>query len=160
MNIDLASKGFILNPDGSYSKSKKALGTGGVEANRVTASPKAVVATLGTRLISQKPKNPEDKLTKTEQEFLNRLRLGIYGEMDWIGIQSVTLKLGDDCRYTPDFPTMQNGKILFWEVKGKHVWEDSIIKIKTAASQFPFWTFYLCQRNPDGSWQDKIVNQG
>jgi hypothetical protein len=84
------------------------------------------------------PKTREERLNKTEREFLLRLRGGVYGAFSWIGIQSITLELANNCRYTPDFVTlMPGGDVRFWEVKGAHIWEDGWIKLKMAARLFP-----------------------
>jgi hypothetical protein len=105
-----------------------------------------------------RPVSLEDRLTKTEREFLLRLRAGVYGKVDWIGIQCLTLKLADDCRYTPDCVTCQAGQIRLWEIKGAHIWEDSMVKLKVAARTFPFFTFVRAQKK-DGTWTEKIIDQ-
>lgn len=66
--------------------------------------------------------------------------------------EKVTLKLADDCRYTPDFCVIENdGGITLEETKG-HWREDAKIKIKVAAEQFPEFTFKALQRAKDGGW--------
>lgn len=76
-------------------------------------------------------------LNKTEAAFLVKLRADKWA---WVGVQAITLKLGDDCRYTPDFFTISEGHIVAWEVKG--FWrDDARVKIKTAARAFPFIQF-------------------
>ena len=68
----------------------------------------------------------------------------------WIGIQSVTLKIGDNCRYTPDFPAIKAGTLTFFEVKG--FWrDDARVKIKVAARTFP-WARFVAVRRKKGSW--------
>lgn len=51
--------------------------------------------------------------------------------------EAYTLKLGKDCRYTPDFAViLKDGELEFHEVKG--FWrEDAKAKLRTAARQFP-----------------------
>ncbi len=55
--------------------------------------------------------------------------------------EKVTLKLADDCRYTPDFCVVENdGGITMEETKG--YWrDDAKVKIRVAATQFPEFTF-------------------
>jgi hypothetical protein len=101
------------------------------------------------------PKSPEDALNKTEKRFLAILKARGHKR---IGIQSLTLKLAFDCRYTPDFWTEQDGKITFWEIKGGFEREDAAIKIKMAAAQFPFFTFVKAVEI-DRSWTESTVNQ-
>lgn len=75
-----------------------------------------------------------EKLNKTEREFLHWLEAQDYS---MISVQSVTLKLGDDCRYTPDFMTITPlGSIGFWEVKGGFFRDDAKVKIKVAARMY------------------------
>ena len=104
------------------------------------------------------PQTPEDRLNKTEREFLSRLRNDVYGHMQHIGIQSLTLQLGFDCRYTPDFWTrMQGGDFRLWEVKG-FMRDDARVKLHAAARMFPFWTFVLVQK-VKGEWHERIIEQ-
>lgn len=52
--------------------------------------------------------------------------------------ESMTFKLADGCRYTPDFVVlMADGMIEVHEVKG-HWEDDALVKIKVAAELFPF----------------------
>src|ERR1051326_3404515 len=68
----------------------------------------------------------EAKLNKTERAYLSILRTERYS---WIGIQCLTLKLADDCRYTPDLITIHTGLVQAREVKG--FWrDDAKVKIK------------------------------
>ncbi len=55
--------------------------------------------------------------------------------------EKLTLKLADDCRYTPDFMVVENdGGITLEEVKG-HWRDDARVKVRVAATQFPEFTF-------------------
>jgi hypothetical protein len=58
---------------------------------------------------------------------------------------SITLRLAGRTRYTPDFPIIENGKLVFWEIKG---WmrDDAAVKIKVAADKYPMFTFILATR--------------
>ena len=65
--------------------------------------------------------------------------------------EAITLKLADDCRYTPDFHFWAlDGVLEFHETKG-HWREDARIKIKMAAELFPNCRFVACQRIK-GQW--------
>lgn len=69
---------------------------------------------------------------------------------DW-WFERVTLKLGDDCRYTPDFAIIENdGTLRFEETKG-HWRDDAKVKIRVAAQQFP--TRFTALRIVKGDWQ-------
>ncbi len=66
--------------------------------------------------------------------------------------EAVTLKLADDCRYTPDFFIVQpSGAVLFEEVKG--FWrDDAKVKLRVAAKLFPEFTFNAITAAKDGGW--------
>jgi hypothetical protein len=55
--------------------------------------------------------------------------------------EAVTLKLGDDCRYTPDFMVIAEDDVIeFREVKGRWM-DDAKVKIRVAAEKFPMFRF-------------------
>ena len=102
-----------------------------------------------------KPSSDEDKLNKTEKAWLCQLRL-LYPAYH-IGIQSITLKLGDDCRYTPDFWTIDaNGQLFFWETKG-FFRDDAKVKIKVAARLFR-WARFVVVTRAKGVWTETPVS--
>lgn len=86
----------------------------------------------------------ESKLNKLETEYLSWLRA--QGD-DWVGVQCITLKLAHDCRLTPDFWAFDRNGLRAIDVKGPHVWEDSIIKARVAARMFPWISFVLAKRS-------------
>ena len=62
----------------------------------------------------------------------------IAGEIFAYAFESITLKLAEGCRYTPDFLVINREmECEFHEVKGFWV-DDARVKIKVAASKFPF----------------------
>jgi hypothetical protein len=118
------------------------------------ASP-AFIAANATRLPECVPHPPswrfemkqsgdESKLNKLETEYLGWLRT--QGD-DWIGVMAITLKLAHDCRLTPDFWAFDKSGLRAIDVKGPHVWEDSLIKYRVAARMFPFIRFVLATKN-------------
>lgn len=100
------------------------------------------------------PSTDEGKLNKTERSRLSFLRATpLIGE---IGIQSITLKLGDDCRFTPDFWYVSyGGRFFFEDVKGFQR-DDALVKIKVAARQFSWATFLIVKKNGSG-WDAKEI---
>ena len=64
--------------------------------------------------------------------------------------EAYTLKLGKDCRYTPDFAVFLNdGEIEFHEVKG--FWrDDAKAKLRIAARQFPHR--FRCVKKSKSGW--------
>jgi len=103
------------------------------------------------RRLGLQPSTDEQKLNQTEKRYLAWLRA--QGDL-WIGIQCFTLKLGHDCRYTPDFWALDELGLRAIDTKGKHVWEDSIIKLRIAARLFPFFRF-LKASEANGLWKHK-----
>jgi hypothetical protein len=86
-----------------------------------------------------KPTTDEDKLNKLERRWLAHMRAL---NMQEIGIQSLTLKIGDDCRYTPDFTAITDGHLVAYETKG-FMRDDAQVKIKVAARKFRWIEFVL-----------------
>lgn len=87
------------------------------------------------------------KLNKTERAFYKYLKSI---NPPWIGVQCMTLKLGDDCRYTPDFFVLNHaGKLIAHEVKG--FWrDDAKVKIKVAARMFLWIEFWVAVKKGSG----------
>lgn len=92
------------------------------------------------------PSSDATKLNKTEQAYHEWLKRQDY---QWVGVQCITLKLGDDCRYTPDFFCLdRHGELIAKEVKG--FWrDDAKVKIKVAARMFPFIRFSVVMKTKD-----------
>jgi hypothetical protein len=89
------------------------------------------------------------RMNGTEAEYA-RLFLG---NRVW-GFEAITLRLADDCRYTPDFWVLGDDDVLeFHETKG-HWREDARVKIRSAAEQFPWFRFRAFRKLPKGGgWQ-------
>lgn len=71
------------------------------------------------------------------------------------GFEELTFRLGDDCRYTPDFWVMADDDVIeLHEVKGR--WMDGAKeKIRTAAERYPQFrwvAFRKLPRNQGGGW--------
>lgn len=104
------------------------------------------------------------RLRQRTKPLLNRLETAFLARLEHhyqhgakILSQSITLKIGNGVRYTPDFVVVTQRKdfgigIEVWEVKGKHAWEDSLIKLKVAAALFPWITFNLASGHA-GTWR-------
>lgn len=153
MNNQIAQKAI-----GSASESVKRRNPalfGGVKADTLPATAETLSETGRTPETACRQTTDEAKLNKTERAFLEYLR----GPMSpcqgqWIGVQSITLKLAHDCRYTPDFMTV-GFAYTFWEVKG---WwrDDARVKIKVAARLFPWATFIAVKKTKSG-WEKEII---
>lgn len=79
------------------------------------------------------------QMNKLETDYAGYLREAqIGGEIDWYAYEGIKLRLADATFYTPDFFVMNRaGELECHEVKG--YWEDDArVKIKVAATLFPF----------------------
>jgi len=79
------------------------------------------------------------EMNKTEVAYKYHLEaLKSVGDIEWYVFESVTVKLANNTRYTPDFCVMRKGgQLEMHEVKG--FWrDDARVKIKVAADKFPF----------------------
>lgn len=153
----LREKGFVY-VNGQWFKQPEAV-KGMTEAQKQTLV-RDVPAALAVREERVGISSDEAALNKTEKRWLEILRSRGFA---FVGIHTHTLKLAHDCRYTPDFFTVDSANysnadygMVFWEVKGKHIWEDSLIKIRTAARIFPFYRFVLAQWK-DNQWTEKVI---
>jgi hypothetical protein len=116
---------------------------------QAAAEPQAGVEPVGSPQchFEPRPSTDEQRLNKTEKAFLRHLRRL---NPPYLGIQNITLKLGDDCRYTPDLNHInENGRLVFIEIKG---WmrDDALVKLKVAARTFPLFDFVLVRKTGTG----------
>lgn len=90
-------------------------------------------------------------LNKTEQAFKDYLCAARLNPLT----QAITLKLGNGVRYTPDFVTVEEMSfppICAYEVKG-FMRDDAAVKLKVAASAYPWIKFFLaCRNKQSGGW--------
>lgn len=86
-------------------------------------------------------------MNKTEAEYATILEARLrVNQIESYAYEKVTLKLANDCRITPDFLVINAlGEVEFHEVKGGLIREDAAVKLKVAASSFPF-RFMLAQK--------------
>lgn len=101
-----------------------------------------------------KPSKHEENLNKTERAYLDELRSN--SDCLAIHIQAITLVLGYDCRYTPDFITIdRNGACKAHEVKG--FWrDDARVKIKVAARTYRWISFVAIQKKKSEWYYEEI----
>lgn len=107
---------------------------------------------------------PKARLRQRTKPLLNRLETAFLQRLEHqyqhgatILSQSITLKIANGCRYTPDFVVITRRKdfgigIEVWEVKGAMAWEDGMIKLKVAAGLYPWITFNLASGKA-GTWR-------
>ncbi len=99
-------------------------------------------------------------MNKTETMYAAHLELGKrVGSLLWYRFEGITLKLGDDCRYTADFAVMMADGSLeihdtkaLWKSTGKPHWEDDArAKMAAVAEQYPFRVLAVWQE-ANGEW--------
>jgi hypothetical protein len=92
------------------------------------------------------------KMNKTEAAYAKYLEaLKHAGEVLWYAFEPMNLKLADKCFYAVDFLVMvKTGQLECHEVKGYWT-DDALVKIKTAAANFPFR--FIAVRLVKGEWE-------
>jgi hypothetical protein len=113
----------------------------------------AAVDATARKLAPAAPRQPRG-MNRWEREYGKWLDIRkAAGDVLWWGYERVTLKLADDCRYTPDFVVIYAAVILcrplFVEVKGFKR-DDAMVKFRVAAEQNPWADFAMVKLTPDG----------
>lgn len=90
----------------------------------------------------------------TESKYAQMLELKKRaGEIKEYFFESMTLKIAQDCRYTPDFMVINKDmEIEFHEVKGYWL-DDARVKVKVAAAKFPFR--FVAIKLEKGLWKEE-----
>jgi hypothetical protein len=105
--------------------------------------------------IKPRIRQSSQKLNKTEAAFEIWLHEHRSGAL--VLTQSVTLKLANGVRYTPDFVTVEFGPdgpgrvLTAYEVKG-FIREDAVVKLKVAAKAYPWIRFIMVTKERAGTW--------
>lgn len=74
------------------------------------------------------------------------------------GYEDVTLRMGFDLRYTPDFWCFENCALVFYECKGLRR-AAGMVKIRAAAAKFQWATFILAE-NKRSVWTMTEIKAG
>lgn len=127
---------------------------GAVEAFNALTGDEALALSKQARGRIRQPKG----MNKTEARYAQYLELQKRaGTVVWFKYEGITVKLGNDCRYTPDFAVMlASGAVELHEVKGRkgkkaYCEDDARVKIAVAAEQFPF-RFVMVWSASNGEW--------
>lgn len=130
-----------------------------VDAAKVVQGKDVMVMTKAS--LSPRP----SKMNKSERAYSQYLDiLHKEGRIACYKFEAVTLKLGDDCRFTPDFLVIGiNGEVEFHDVKAKwkstgkvRIEDDARVKLSVASSTaFPFFVFRTVWKD-GGTWHSKL----
>lgn len=100
-------------------------------------------------------RHTRSELNKTEQRYLQILQARFpFGHVQ---AHTIKLQLAEKCWYTPDFSyVLPTGALVFVETKGAFERDDAIVKLKTAARQFPQFTF-IKAKYVKGKWTETVM---
>ena len=100
-------------------------------------------------------------MNRTEGRFAAILEMQrLFGEIKGWSFEPETLVLGPKLTFTPDFKVEElDGSLTWYDVKGKHVWEDSVVKAKAAAVIFPQYRFAQVRWN-GSEWKSRFFSSG
>lgn len=107
-------------------------------------------------VIRQSSRQPNKTELRFEQEYLKPW--WATGSVADYSYESVTLKIANGCRYTPDWYVLEvvregELKTKFYEIKARAmIWDDAIVKIKVAAHAYQQFEFYLCAWDGKTGW--------
>lgn len=108
-----------------------------------------------TSATGKQPSHRTGEMNQTEARFLRdciepRIRCG--ASIGYL-FEKMKFRLATGTWYTPDFvEVLADGSFWIHEVKGGHIYEDSIIKFKVAAEQYPLWRWTKTQWS-EGEWK-------
>jgi hypothetical protein len=149
----LRGRGYEPDGKGGWRKARERPQNPGKGLSEPIPGPKTLVSEAGFKV---KPSTDVLKLNKTEAAFHSVLQIRHSGR-DFLHVQAYTLKLGDDCRYTPDFFVVTGaGRLIAYEVKG-FFRDDAKVKLKTAARMYPYIDFIVV-RKLKGVWEETLVS--
>lgn len=94
-------------------------------------------------------------LNKTEQAFFDWLTVEA-GPLAQVYTQAITLRIANGSRYTPDFVARAGIRFAAYEVKG-FLRDDAAVKLKVAASLYPWIKFHLVTKRKGGGWDVQEV---
>jgi hypothetical protein len=110
---------------------------------------------------ASKPRRIPGLMNATEKEYAGMLDARISrGEVACYWYERMTLKLGADLRYTPDFLVlMADGSLEVHETKGPLVRDDALAKLKMAADAYPFrfWMIQKQAKKLGGKWEFREI---
>ena len=156
----LEGKGYSLNENtGKYEKNQ-IKPSNAHSAQTKTIKPVTAKSVLQPKktIVKPKPKHDDSFDSQLERDFDLVLRAwkSTGKILDYLH-EPLKFCLGWKVFYKIDFIVIyefEEGVYRFecHEVKGKHAWDDAIVKIKNAANLMPYMDFFLTRRNEQGQW--------
>ena len=133
------------------SKAGPLVGGRGV-ANRPYVRKDDALHMAGLRALGRLPKGQKNKMEQAYEDRVLKPALSA-GDILWYRFEAIKLRLADKTFYEPDYFVMRKtGALEVHEVKGRWM-DDARVKIKVAASQYPF-EFIAVTRNR-GAWKEE-----
>lgn len=137
-------------------------GPGAISGESPRSGPEASIISEGPRP-GKRIRQSSASLNKLEQEWFNILNVQ-FPMYPRPRAQAVRFRLCNGVTYTPDvfipcWPSGEEGGPAMptaFEVKGKHAWDDAIVKLKMAASEWPEIKFVLVWKE-GGQWHSQRV---
>jgi hypothetical protein len=127
--------------------------------NSISCASEAITGTLMPKTTT---KTPPKRLRQRTKPKMNRLEAEFEAYITKLAPpapkpHAITLTLANGVRYTPDFIQNATGSpMIAYEVKGKHAWDDAIVKLKVAAHEWPPIRFFLVWKD-NGQWQSQHI---
>jgi hypothetical protein len=124
----------------------------------IYGSPCAFVATVSP----EPPKPRAKKRIRQSSKTMNKLESEFYGRLKrlWevVHYEPMRIKLCNGVVYIPDFMVVgPTGTVVFYETKGNQpIQDDSSVKIKMAAQQYPRFKFVLVWKE-NGKWNEQVI---
>lgn len=69
---------------------------------------------------------------------------------------AIRLEIANGCYFTPDIVMVRGCDMILYEVKGKHAWDDAIVKLKVVARAWPHFNFALIWKE-EGRWMEQAI---
>ena len=121
---------------------------------------------IASATVDGKPMAEVDKKKPSKFDGMNKTESRYAAELDWLKregkvidywFEKINLKLAYKTHYRPDFLVQYaDGRLVFVEIKGGYVRDDSAVKFKTAREMFPMFQWICLQKTKEG-WRELFV---
>jgi hypothetical protein len=120
-------------------------------ASTLAANPRLVAQNQQQNAVQGRTGPPRGRSMNLTESIFKRLLQERFPDCE-IRFEAYKLRIGERCYYCPDFAVIHlSGLIDFYECKGAHIWEDSLIKCKAAKEMYQHHLFEMWQHKK-GSW--------